>query len=118
MRRWRKMTWILIVWSVLILVGVLGAATGSDGQTVADCANGGYLRPQNCQNVTDAFNVALVLIIGFVGFTFLAAIWFMTRPRGRRDCPVCGECVKKGQTACPSCGHDFAAAARSAPVSP
>ncbi|MGH2981676.1 MAG: zinc ribbon domain-containing protein [Solirubrobacterales bacterium] len=34
----------------------------------------------------------------------------MTRPRGR-DCPSCGENVKKGQTACPDCGYDFAAAA-------
>ena len=34
----------------------------------------------------------------------------VTRPKGR-DCPACGTKVKRGQTACGSCGHDFASAA-------
>jgi rubredoxin len=54
--------------------------------------------------------VALILLIGFFGFVFFSLIWFMTRPRGR-DCPVCGSLVKRGQTACKSCGHDFRTAA-------
>jgi predicted amidophosphoribosyltransferase len=41
------------------------------------------------------------------GFIFFALIWLMSRPR-KRQCPRCGEDVKKGKTACPSCQFDFA----------
>ena len=51
---------------------------------------------------------SLVIVIWFLGYIPLGLIWVMSRSRGR-TCPVCGENVKKGRTACPSCGHNFAA---------
>jgi hypothetical protein len=104
------MTWVLIVWCVAILVwAVSGASTAS--QCTGTYANA-------CQAGT-GIGVAIILLIGFVGFVFFSLIWFMTRPKGRH-CPACGEVAKRGVTACKSCGFDFAAAARTgqAPAAP
>lgn len=103
--RWRKMTWVLIVWSVLI---VLWAVTGAAGN---DCASEATQLDREACEAGTGIGVALILFIGFIGFVFLSLIWLMTRPKGR-VCPACGERVKKGLTACPSCKHDFAAAAQ------
>jgi hypothetical protein len=99
MRRphWRKMTWVLIVWCAVILAWAIGGASSSH-------CSGQYSNA--CQAGT-GIGVALVLFIGFFGFVFFALIWFMSRPRNR-DCPTCGNAVKRGVTVCPSCGHDFA----------
>jgi len=100
------MTWVLIIWSVLILLWAIS------GGAANDCASETTkLNREACEAGT-GIGVALILLIGFFGFAFFSLIWFMTRPKGRL-CPACGERVKKGRTACPSCGHDFAAAARS-----
>ena len=116
MRRphWRKMTWLIIVWCVLILVWAIAGGASANHQSVQDCLNQGVLlTPQECQNAVDAgtgIGIALILFIGFIGFVFLALIWLMTGRR-KRECPVCGNSVKRGKTVCRSCGHDFAAAA-------
>jgi hypothetical protein len=104
MRRphWRKMTWALIVWSGLILAWAIGGAASNH------CDQQAYTSA--CQAGT-GIGVALILGLGFFGFVLLSLIWFMTRPRNR-DCPVCGNAVKRGMTVCPNCGHDFAASAR------
>ena len=101
---WRKMTWVLIIWTALILVWMIAGAAGNDcASETSEAAESG------CEAGT-GIGVALIGVLGFMGFVFLSLIWFMTRPRGR-ECPACGEKVKKGRTECPNCGHDFAAAA-------
>ncbi|HWM54199.1 MAG TPA: hypothetical protein VNO20_02255 [Solirubrobacterales bacterium] len=102
------MTWALIVWSTLILLWAIAGAAGSDCTSEAT-----QLEQEACEAGT-GIGVALILFIGFIGFVFLSLIWLMTRPKGR-VCPVCGERVKKGLTACPGCNHDFAAAAQLKP---
>lgn len=97
MRNWRKMTWVLIAWVVLILIWMI--ASGSS----ADCAN--EAQREACE-VGTGIGVALVALIGFFGFVFLALIWFMTRPKNR-PCPRCGADVRKGQMECQACGYDF-----------
>jgi hypothetical protein len=93
------MTWVLLLWCALILIwAIAGAGSASD-----DCTPG-Y---QDACDAGTAIGVALILLIGFFGFVFLALIWFMTRPR-TRPCPRCGEDVKKGHTVCRACGFDFA----------
>ncbi len=103
---WRKMTWALIVWCVIILAWAIGGAASNN------CSQQTY---QGACQAGTGIGVALVLLIGFFGFAFLALIWFMTRPKGR-DCPACGTLVKRGRTTCPSCGHDFAARATAPPA--
>jgi amino acid transporter len=99
------MTWVLIIWSLLILVWAIGGGASNE------CAKETTHLNQSACEAGTGIGVAIVLLIGFFGFMFFSLIWFMTRPRGR-DCPVCGEKVKKGRTSCPGCGHDFAAATR------
>lgn len=107
MRRphWRKMTWVLIIWSVLILIWAIAGGAGNDCGSETT-----QLNREACEAGT-GIGVALIFFIGFIGFVFFSLIWFMTRPKGR-ECPACGERVKRGRTECPDCGHDFAAAAQ------
>jgi hypothetical protein len=96
MRRWRKMTWALIIWSALIVVWMISAG-GNDCDSAAS--------QSGCEAGT-GIAILLIAFIGFFGFIFLTAIWFMTRPRGR-PCPRCGEHVKTGVMACGRCDFDF-----------
>jgi len=109
---WRKMTWVVILWSTLILVWAIAGGSSAATHTKAECAHETLVSVKACEeaaNVGTGLGVAVILAIGFVGFVFFSLIWFMTRPKGR-ECPVCGENVKRGRTACSDCGHDFAAA--------
>jgi hypothetical protein len=112
MRHWRKMTWVIVLWCVAIIVwAVAGASTTH--HDVQTCLAQGVLTRQECQSAADAgagIGIGIILFIGFIGFVFLSLIWLMTRPRGR-DCPVCGNLVKRGKTVCPSCQYDFRTAA-------
>jgi hypothetical protein len=101
---WRKMTWVLIIWCLIILIWAIAGGASNNCSEQATKLN------QNACEAGTGIGVAIILLIGFFGFVFLGLIWLMTRPRGR-TCPVCGEVVKKGLTSCPKCGHDFAAAA-------
>jgi hypothetical protein len=72
MRRphWRKMTWVLILWSALILVwAIAGGASASN-----DCANEGTKLNQDACNTGAGIGIAIVLLIGFVGFVFFSLI--------------------------------------------
>lgn len=107
--KWRKMTWVLWVWSIGILVWAVGGGASNNCSAQHGDA---FLTAHQAQNACAAgtgIGVALILLVGFVGFVFFSIIWFMSRPKGR-DCPVCGELVKKGRTTCKGCGHDFRAA--------
>lgn len=97
-RRWRKMTWAVWIWCVLILAWAIAGAAGNDCASEAD-----QLSQDACAAGT-GIGVALILFLGFVGFVFLSLIWFMTRPK-TRTCQRCGEDVRKGQTECPACSQ-------------
>jgi hypothetical protein len=115
MRRphWREMTWVTLVWCALILVWAIAGGASAAHKSAAECAHSTVLSTKACEEASNAgtgIGIAVILLIGFVGFIFLSLIWLMTKPR-RRECPVCGEDVRKGVTVCPACNHDFAAAA-------
>jgi hypothetical protein len=81
--RWRKMTWVLLIWTGLILAWVIGASA-STGDDVDDCVAEGFLTRQECQDSIDAgtgIGVFLVLIFGFIGFMVFGLIWLMSRPK-------------------------------------
>ena len=98
LRKWRKMTWALWVWCVLILVWAIGGAASNDCGSEVD-----QLSQDACAAGT-GIGVALILFVGFFGFVFLAFIWLMTRPK-KRTCQRCGEDVRKGLLECPSCAQ-------------
>lgn len=106
--RWRKMTWVILIWCALILAWAIG------GGASADCENEKYT--DACEAGT-GIGIAIILFLGFLGFIVLSLIWFMTRPKGR-TCPQCGHNVKKGQTRCASCGYSFIQAPRTGSFPP
>lgn len=105
------MTWVVIAWTVLIIVWMIAGIAGNECAAETD-----QLSQDACAAGT-GIGVLLVAFIGFFGFVFLSLIWFMTRPR-TRACPRCGEDVKKGVMRCGNCGFDFAAVGQPAAGTP
>ena len=111
---WRKMTWTLLVWSGVMFAWMIGAGVSAGNSVASNCATdpavtSGVLTKQECIDASNAgtgIGIGLVFFLWFMGFVVLGLIWFMTRPK-RRDCPACGESVKKGLTVCRHCGFDF-----------
>ena len=107
------MTWVLWVWTAIFAVWIIGGLATANN--AADCAkNSGGLSVQDCtdaSNVGTGIGVTLIFVLWFIGFVVLSLIWLMTKPK-HRECPVCGEGVKRGRTQCGSCGHDFAATSK------
>ena len=107
---WRKMTWVVIVWCVVMAIWLIAAAGQGD-----NCARETYRSACEAgSDVGKGIGVVFIWFFWFFGFLALSLIWFMTRPKGR-DCPACGENVKRGRTVCPHCQYDFAAAANHEP---
>lgn len=107
--RWRKMTWVLNVWNVIFLIWIIGGSISGAHQATKDCSHPGILTRQECLDASHTgtgIGVALVFFLWFLGFVVLALVWFMTRGKSRQ-CPHCGEDVKKGRTTCKKCGYDF-----------
>lgn len=102
---WRKMTWVVIVWCVVMAVWLVAAAGQGD-----NCAHETYRSACEAgSDVGKGIGVVFIWFFWFFGFLALSLIWFMTRPKGR-DCPACGQNVKRGRTVCQGCRYDFAAA--------
>lgn len=98
--RWRKATWAIVIWCVLILIWAISGGASSD------CASETTDLNQSACEAGTGLGIVIILLIGFFGFVFLSFIWLMSRPR-KRDCPRCGEDVKKGVMVCSHCGFDF-----------
>jgi hypothetical protein len=80
MRGWRKMTWALVVWTVLMAVwllsGLSSASNNCGGLSGADLTA--------CQAGTaigGGLAVTALFVIWLIGFIVLSIVWFMTRPR-------------------------------------
>ena len=116
--RWRKMTWLIVIWCVVMALWIVGGIVAAD--PASHCAHPGYLSHQTCEDASNAgtgVGVVALWFIWFFGFIALSLTWLMTRPKGR-DCPACGEKVKRGRTVCPNCQFDFAAAVGHEPLRP
>lgn len=88
MRKWRKMTWAIFVWTGLIVAWMIGGASAvsneADKCATDPSVTSGILSKQDCIDATTAgggIGIALIGFIGFVGFVALAIVWFMTKPK-------------------------------------
>lgn len=70
MLKYRKATWALIVWCVVIALWLV------TGLSATHCAD------QAC-NAGKGIGAALILFVGFCGFVVLSLIWLMSRPKDR-----------------------------------
>jgi hypothetical protein len=101
--RWRPFTWIILAFNVVMLIWViLGANTGKSchglsGNALTDCQAG---------QAGTTIGVGLIILLWALGDVILGTVWLITKPR-RRDCPVCGNPVRRGVMECPNCGFDF-----------
>ena len=68
-------------------------------------------------NASDTANGIGIMVLVFwlaIMNTFLYVLYRITGTK-KRECPACGENVKKGLTVCPSCNYDFMKAAGGEP---
>lgn len=103
--RWRKATWALVIWNVLI-VAWLAAGIGAVSDNCAGLVGQELDVCQGATAIGGTIGASLILFIWFLGFIVLSLIWLMSRP-SRRHCPRCGNEVKKGLTICPNCQYEF-----------
>jgi hypothetical protein len=104
--RWRKMSWAIVAWSVVMLIWIIAAANDRPSK---DCKADAILSKQDCIAASDAgtaIGAGIVVFIWFLGFVVLGIIWLATRPR---RCARCGERMRDRQVACKHCGYDVAA---------
>jgi hypothetical protein len=80
MSKWRKATWALAIWNVLMLLwtatlaGGIGDCAGESGWALTVCEAGRALGT--------GMGIPFVVIVWFIGFIVLGLIWLMSRPTG------------------------------------
>lgn len=80
MPRWRKATWALLIWNVLMAVWVIGGM----GAVSDNCAGETGQALELCESATvvgAGIGVTFILVIWFIGFIVLGLIWLMSRPK-------------------------------------
>ena len=89
--QWRIFTWVILAFNVVMLIWVItGIASGEScsGKT-------GYDLTQ-CEAGHAGTGIGIIL----------GVLWLITRPH-KRECPACGNSVRKGVMQCSACGYDF-----------
>jgi len=97
---WRKMTWTVLIFNVLMVIWLVTGLTASTGS-----CNG--LDANTCAAASDVGHgiaATLQIVVWVLGDIILGVLWLVTKGR---SCPVCGRGVKRGLVACKGCGHDF-----------
>jgi hypothetical protein len=80
MPRWRKATWALVIFSVLMLIWI---ATGI-GAVSNECGGLTGTELETCQAATaigGGIGVTFLVVVWFIGFIVLGLIWLMSRPK-------------------------------------
>jgi hypothetical protein len=112
--RWRVFTWVILAFNLLMLIWLISGVNAS----AQDCSKLVGDQQSNCEagDVGTAIGAGLLIGLWAFGDVILGVLWLVTRST-KRPCPVCGSGVRKGQTQCLKCGHDFARQAQpSAPT--
>jgi len=106
MRSWRKMTWFILIvqglfvaWMISVTDSVSNSCTGLSGDDLSICQAGTVIGA--------GLGLGLIVFLWVAADVILGLVWLITN-RKSRTCPTCGKDVKKGLTACKSCGYDFA----------
>ena len=80
MPRWRKATWALVIWNILMVIWVAGGI----GATSDNCVGETGEALELCQSATAVgagIGVTFIIIIWFIGFIVLGLVWVMSRPK-------------------------------------
>lgn len=106
---WRKGTYVILAFNLFMLAWIISAAS-SGSVASGDAINCGSLSQSDCntaQGIGTSIAVMLLIPLWAMGNIILGVLWLVTNGKKGRDCPVCGNTVKKGLVALKSCGHDF-----------
>ncbi|MDT0379754.1 hypothetical protein RM572_13370 [Streptomyces sp. DSM 42041] len=101
--RWRFFTWVILAFNLIMLIWVITGATsgpdcsGKTGDALTTCQAG---------QVGTGIGVSLLIVLWALSDVILGVLWLVTKPHGR-NCPACGNSVRKGVMQCRSCGYDF-----------
>jgi hypothetical protein len=78
--KWRKATWALLIWNVLMVIWIAGGMSATSDN--CDGLSGNDLSVCQAGTVVGAgIGVTFILIIWFLGFVVLGLIWLMSRPK-------------------------------------
>jgi hypothetical protein len=97
------MTWVLLIWNVLMVAWAVFVVVASRGQL--QCISRRGLRVCNDPDSAAALGVTVVVLIALAGDLVLGLAWLLTRGH-KRPCVLCGQPVRPKQR-CRKCGHDF-----------
>lgn len=118
----RKMTWVIIIFNILMLVWVV-AAVASTPEGTSDCkreaANNQFLDEEDCDNaaaVGTAIGVGVLMFFWVAVDVILGIIWLVTNSgTGQkkqeintltRECPFCKSAIRRDASVCPHCQRE------------
>jgi hypothetical protein len=111
---WRKMTWVFIVWNVLLIAGIIAVIVLAPNSPNCDPDYGREL----CKEVVPSGAVILggtLIVLWLLGDILFGLLWLVTIRR-RRKCPSCGLPARRRAIRCKYCGHDLEAGMATAPA--
>lgn len=80
MPKWRKATWALLIWNVLMVIWVVGGV-GAVGDNCAGETGDALVACQAGTAIGAGLGVTMIIFIWFIGFIVLGLIWLMSRPK-------------------------------------
>lgn len=107
---WRVFTYIILGINVLF---VLWLVTGINSVAHGTCSG---LDAQMCSGakaVGGTIGAGIIVVLWFLVDVILGVLFLVTNRGRKRDCPACGQGVKRGVRVCRSCRYDFAYAPQS-----
>lgn len=112
MSEWRPLTWVIVVWNVLMAVWLVSTlASGAD--TCSDEFGSARDACEAGAAVGGGIAVAFVLFVAAMGDVILGVIWTATKKNepqsvgSGRECPHCRETIQWGANVCRFCGRDI-----------
>ena|ERR671919_2039919 len=94
---WRKMTWLLLSWTVIFAILIMAGAfldPGVSQDEIEECMREGFIPPDECEETLEAgdegigLGVTPLFLLWLAGFLLLGALWLLTRPRQRPPRPA------------------------------
>lgn len=116
------MSWVVIIFNVLMLIWVVGGIA-STGEGTADCkeeaATNQFLDDELCDDaaaVGTAIGVGILIFLWAAGDIILGIIWLVTNGGNQRkgpandgttrECPHCKSLIRRDASVCPHCQRE------------
>lgn len=75
MPKWRKSTWVMVVWTVLMALWIASGWSSAASMPVSNEYE------EAGRAIGTGIGVTLLFLLWFIGFVALFLVWFMTRPK-------------------------------------